>query len=182
MPTNLSWRRFVIGTAALIAIALVVWLALEPAAPLATVGRADIELREGVLYRRVDKQPFSGLVIEEWRPGHRRAEVAVREGRAHGLSQGWYENGQREVEEFFVRGVSHGTRTRWYADGVEKSQVKIRDGQLVGVFREWHPNGKLARETSLQGGVPHGDARAWDTQGQPVGSAKVEHGRLVQRD
>ncbi len=182
MPTKLSWRRFVIGPAVLVAIALAVWLAVEPSAPVATVRRADVELREGVLYRRGEKQAFSGLVIEEWGPAKRRAEVAVHEGRAHGLSQGWYENGQREVEETFVRGVSHGTRTRWYADGARKSQVKIREGQLVGTFREWHPNGQLARETSLQAGVPHGDAKAWDLRGQPVGSAKVEQGKLVQRD
>ena len=42
-----------------------------------------------------------------------------------------------------MRGVSHGTRTRWFADGGKKSEVKIVDGRLTGVFREWHANGRV---------------------------------------
>jgi antitoxin component YwqK of YwqJK toxin-antitoxin module len=41
-------------------------------------------------------------------------------------SRGWYENGQLEVEEQFVQGTSHGSRTRWYATA-KKSEYRERE-------------------------------------------------------
>lgn len=182
MPNKTTWRRTLLGTGALVAIALAVWLASDAGTPPETARRSDLELREGVLYRRGASRPFAGLLIEEWRPGQRKVEVEIFAGRPHGRSQGFFENGQREVLESFVRGVSHGTRTRWYPDGARKSEATIRDGAMVGVFREWHPNGRLARETPLKDGVAHGEVRAWDALGNPAGSARVERGTLVRRD
>ncbi len=183
MPNKPSWRLRLLGVGALVAIALVTgWLLREKSAPpSATALRTDLVLRDGALFRAGAAQPFSGLLISDWRPGQRRTEITIREGRAHGLSRGWYENGQLEVQETFVKGVSDGTRTRWYAEGGKKSEVKIRAGELTGVFREWHPNGRLARETPLEGGVAHGEVRAWDAQGKPSGTALVEHGKRVSR-
>lgn len=179
-----SRRRRFIGAIALVAIAFAVGWGIREllAPPPAKVQRADLVLRGGVLYVKDATQPFTGLLVEYWSPGRLRAEVAIRDGRAHGLSRGWYESGQLEVRESFVRGVSHGTRTRWYAEGVKKSEVMIRDGQLADVFREWHPNGRLARETPIESGVPHGEARSWDAQGNPTGTAMVDHGKRVSRD
>ena len=183
MFNKTSWRRRLTGIVTLVAIVFVTWAVREWRAPAPeTATRAELDLRDGILFRQGATQAFSGLLIEEWKPGRRRTEVAIRDGRAHGLSRGWYEKGQLEVGERFVRGGSHGTRTRWYADGVKKSEVRIRDGQMVGVFREWHPNGRLARETPLEAGVAHGEVRGWDAQGQLAGTALVEHGKLVHRD
>jgi len=182
MPNKPSFRRLLLGAGVLAAVALGAWGVRERLTPPEAALRAELVLREGVLYRQGSAQPFSGLVVEDWQPGRRRTEVTIRDGRAHGLSRGWYESGQIEVEERFVRGVSHGTRTRWHADGAKKSEVKIRDGRLAGVFREWHPNGRLARETPLAEGVPHGEVRGWDAQGRLTGTARVEHGERVQRN
>lgn len=181
MPNKTAWRRVLFGAGALVTIAVAGWYYIDRGQPAVAV-RSELELRSGVLFRRGDIVPFAGLVIEEWRPGRRRTEVAIRGGRPHGAARGWFENGQLEVEERFVRGVSHGVRTRWYDNGNKKSEVRIRDGQMVGVFREWHPNGRLARETPLDRGMAHGRVRGWDEQGRPAGTAIVEQGTLVRRD
>jgi antitoxin component YwqK of YwqJK toxin-antitoxin module len=181
MPTRPSWRRRLFGIGALVAIALAGWVVAELRRPAVTARRAELELRDGVLHRRGEGKPFAGLLIDEWKPGVRRTEVTIRDGRAHGLTRGWFENGQVEVEENFVRGVSHGERTRWYDSGARRSSVTIREGQMVGVFREWHPNGRLARETPLDRGVAHGVVRGWDAQGRAAGVATVNHGTLVKR-
>ncbi len=78
-----------------------------------------------------------------------------------------------------MRGVSHGTRTRWFPEGGKKSEVKIVDGTLTGVFREWHANGRLARETPLAAGVPHGEAKSWDSAGTLIGTAQVSRGKKI---
>lgn len=185
MPNKPSWRHSILGIGTLVALGLATWgvqawRTPPPALP-ATALRAELTLSDGVLYRR-DSQPFTGLLVEDWKPGVRRTEVAIADGRAHGLTRGWYESGQLETEEHFVRGVSHGTRTRWYENGAKKSSVEIRDGKLSGVFREWHPNGRLARETPLSDGVPHGEIRGWDAEGHPTATALVDHGQRVSRN
>lgn len=185
MPNKPSWRRRLLGIGALVALALVTWGLREhftPPVPPATALRADLTLRDGALHLGAATSPFTGLLVEDWRPGQRRTEVTIRDGRAHGLSRGWFENGRLEVEETFAHGVSHGTRTRYFSDGAKKSEVKIRDGELTGTFREWHANGRLARETPLVAGVPHGEVRSWDERGTLTGTARVERGQRVSRN
>ncbi|MCX6942445.1 MAG: hypothetical protein NTX09_17225 [Verrucomicrobia bacterium] len=69
-----------------------------------TVLRSDGVLRDGVLYKPTVTVPFAGLLVERWTADRRRVEVTIIEGRAHGLSRGWYENGQIEVEEHSCAG------------------------------------------------------------------------------
>ena len=164
---------------ALLVISGVVWRGWTARLPLETALRSELVLREGVLYRAAAPLPFKGVIVEDWRAGQRRVEVTIVDGRAHGLSRGWYENGQIEVEEHFVHGVSHGTRTRWFAEGGKKSQVEIRQGQLTGTFREWHPSGQRARETPLRDGVAHGEVKSWDVAGKLTGTAQVSKGQKI---
>jgi antitoxin component YwqK of YwqJK toxin-antitoxin module len=182
MPNKRSWHRCTIWAGVLLVTGIAAWSVWKTTPATVVVQRAALELRDAKLYLQKDQTPFTGLLVEEWRPGQRRAEVSIRDGLAHGVTRGWFENGRREVEEHFVRGVSHGTRTRWHENGARLSEVKIRDGKLAGVFREWHPNGRLARETPLRDGVPHGEVRSWDAQGKLTGTARVEHGKRVARD
>lgn len=180
MPSNppSQWRR--VGVALVVVVlAALGWSGWAARTPPETALRTDLVLRDGVLSRPKATVPFTGLLVENWSSTQRRVEVTIVAGRAHGLSRGWHENGQREVEEHFDHGVSHGTRTRWLPDGAKKSQVEIRDGQLSGVFREWHTNGRLSRETPLREGVAHGEAKSWDAQGKLLGTAKIENGKLV---
>jgi len=144
-----------------------------------TVLRSALVLRDGVLYKPTVTVPFAGSLVERWTADRLRVEVTIVDGRAHGLSRGWYENGQIEVEEHFVHGVSHGTRTRWFAEGGKKSQVEIRQGQLTGTFQEWHPNGQRARETPLRAGVAHGEVKSWDVAGKLSGTAQVSQGQKI---
>ena len=182
MPNRALWtsRRvsLVVVVAALV-ITGVAWRVWAPRPAPETVLRSDVVLRDGVLYKPTATVPFAGLLVERWTADRRRVEVTIVDGRAHGRSRGWYENGQIEVEEHFVRGVSHGTRTRWFPEGGKKSEVKIVDGTLAGVFREWHANGRLARETPLAAGVPHGEAKSWDPAGKLIGTAQVSRGKKI---
>ena len=180
MPGKLlSTRLQFIVAGTLVVLVAMAWRGWATRTPLEAVLRTELMLRGGVLHRPAAPLPFKGVIVEDWRPGQRRVEVTIAEGRAHGLSRGWFENGQIEVEEHFVQGVSHGTRTRWFSEGGRKSQVEIRQGQLSGTFREWHPNGQLARETPLRAGVAHGEVRSWDVAGKLSGQRRVENGKIA---
>jgi len=57
--------------------------------------------------------PIAGPLVERWTADRRRVEVTIVDGQAHRLARGWCENGQIDVEERWVGGLSHGTGTRW---------------------------------------------------------------------
>ena len=182
MPNRPLWtsrRVFLVMVVAVLVIGGVAWRGWATRPAPERVLRSDLVLRDGVLYKPAVTVPFAGLLVERWTADRLRVEVTIVDGRAHGRSRGWYENGQIEVEEHFERGVSHGTRTRWFAEGGKKSQVEIRQGQLTGTFREWHPNGQRARETPLRDGVAHGEVKSWDAAGRLTGTAQVARGQKV---
>lgn len=101
-----------------------------------------------------------------------------KKGRLNGLSQGWYPNGQLQVEEYFKEGVSHGLKVNWYADGVKKSEAHISEGQLNGIYKRWHQNGILAAEVIYNKGVPHGKSRAFYPSGYLKAEIELEAGEV----
>ena len=116
---------------ALLVISGVVWRGWTARLPLETALRSDLVLREGVLYRAAAPLPFKGVIVEDWRAGQRRVEVTIVDGRAHGLSRGWYENGQIRVQSNFEHGKKEGIETAWNSDGSLKYQTKYHDGQEI---------------------------------------------------
>ena len=93
-----------------------------------------------MLFAHGEDKPFEGLLVEDHAPGVRKLAIAIHQGRPDGLSRGWFDTGQIEVEETLVKGVSHGLRTRWHPNGQKHSEVTIVDGKLQGTFRRWHDN------------------------------------------
>ena len=87
-----------------------------------------------------------------------------------------------EVDEQFVRGVSHGPRTRWYANGQQKSRAEIENGVVTGVYAEWHENGQKASEMTLRDGKPDGVVEAWHASGTLKSRSEFRGGEMVNRE
>jgi len=168
---------------------LVAWL-LRPAdeleevepSPVEECTRDQLDLREGVLFKRDDSDPFTGLLVEFYPDGNRKVAIEVEGGKPHGLSRGWYRNGQLEVKEYLVEGVAHGPRTRWYANGQKRSEARIENGQIVGRFIQWHNNGRKAAEATLVDGKPDGICRGWYRSGAPKSLVELRGGEVVSRE
>ncbi len=141
----------------------------------------EVDRRDGLLFAHGEKQPFAGRLIENYSKNVRKAQVEIRNGKAHGLSRGWFDNGQMEVEETFVEGVSHGPRTRWHRNGARKSLAQIEHGKIVGEYTEWHENGKMAVRMTLRDGQPDGQIEAWHPSGALKSRVRFEHGKQVSR-
>lgn len=133
--------------------------------PLPSLQRADLDLRNGILHARGVEKPFNGTLVESFPGGSRKLAIDIRAGQAHGLSRGWFESGQPEVEEHFSRGFSHGVRTRWHENGHVRSLAPITLGKLDGRYEEWHASGHKALEILFVNGQPEGEARAWSEDG-----------------
>jgi len=108
--------------------------------------RTNLLLIEGRLRQPGKSNSFSGFMVEQYPDGRLLSRSAITNRLLHGLSQGWYTNGQLEVTEQFKEGVSHGLRTKWYSSGEKQSEANIVEGKLNGAFRRWPENGTLSGE------------------------------------
>lgn len=139
----------------------------------------DLESRDGRLFKKESKQPFSGRVLSHDLSGALRSSAEVQEGFLHGLSEGWFTNGVLQVRESFLGGVSNGTRTKWREDGSVVSETAIVQGVIEGRFSRWHTNGVLAEEAFFKKGVPTGEARMWHADGTLASWCRLEDGKVA---
>ena len=144
--------------------------------------RSQLDLRDGVLYFHGEQRPYNGLLVEDFSKGVRKVAIEVRRGRVNGYSRGWYDNGQREVEETFVAGVSEGLRTRWHRNGQKKSEEHIEHGHVNGPYVEWYDNGQKAVEMTVHDGQPEGEVVAWHPDGSLKSRSHFANGKMVDRE
>jgi len=152
-----------------------------PAAPLPEVHRSKLEMRADGWYAPGETRGFTGYLLDTYEDGALKSRSIVSNGLLHGLSQGWYTNGQQQVEEHFVAGTSHGLRTKWHANGQRFSEVNVVSGKLHGTFRSWHENGERAEEVELKDGQPDGPSKAYFPSGSLKSQVMLQNGKLVAR-
>lgn len=148
----------------------------------------ELTVKDGRLYASGEAKPFEGRLYENFPTSEhfpttvRKLEIEIHAGKAHGRSVGYFKDGNHEVEEFFIQGVSHGLRTRWSPEGWKKSEERIGHGKLNGPHTEWHANGKKAMEMTLLDGQPDGLAEAWYPDGKPKSRTRFAAGKMVDRE
>lgn len=144
--------------------------------------RSELFFRDSRLYRTGDTMSFTGVMLERYDDGALKSRSSVSAGLLHGLSEGWYTNGQVQVREPFRNGLSHGVRTKWYPDGTKSSEATIVDGKLHGKFRRWHNNGALAEEIHFLEGRPHGVSMAYFPSGFLRTRAAAQQGEITEQE
>ena len=148
-------------------------------APVA-VSRTNLVLVAGRLCMVGQTNAFTGLMFEHSYGGTLRSRSAVTNGLLHGLSEGWYTNGQLQVTEHFKEGVSHGVRAKWHPNGAKLSEGGIVDGKFHGTFRRWSESGTLAEQIEFASGQPHGLSLAWYPSGFLKTRARMNQGKVVE--
>lgn len=179
-------RRFrvlaALAVCALVALTFVVIRFRTGTGPvLPEVARNAVEWRAGRWYLKGQTNALTGWLVEHYETGTLKARSLVSNGWLDGISEGWHTNGQRQVEEHFRAGVSHGQRLKWNADGSKLSEAQIVDGKLHGTFRRWHPDGTLAEEVELQAGQPEGLSRAYFPSGFLKAEARLRAGKVLEQ-
>ncbi|HOK78479.1 MAG TPA: toxin-antitoxin system YwqK family antitoxin [Verrucomicrobiota bacterium] len=169
----------VAGTLLAGAVFLAVRSASKKASP--EVDRTELTLIDGRLHRKGEPKAFTGLMIERYPGGALQSRSSVSNGLLHGVSEGWYTNGQKQVVEHFEAGVSHGLRIKWYPTGAKLSEANIVHGKIEGIFRKWHENGVLAEEIPMLDGQPDGRSRAYYPDGRLKAEAVLRAGRVLEQ-
>ena len=179
--TTIGLARLAAGGMLVAIVAAGVWLCGPWGGGARALTRDQLELRDGVLFAAGEQQPFSGTLVEFYSTAVRKLSIDIRDGKAHGRSRGWFDNGQLEVEESFVAGISHGPRTRWFPNGQEKSKAYIENGQISGEYKEWHENGQLAVVMNIENGQPSGNVESWHASGALKSRSQMKHGQVVEQ-
>lgn len=154
---------------------------IAPNAGPVEVARTNLVLESGRLRFAGTTNVFAGHMFEHYASGAQRSRTAVTNGLLHGLSQGWFTNGQLQVEENFREGVSHGTRTKWYSSGVKESEAVIVNGVLQGTYSRWHENGAPSEQVEMVGGRPEGLSLAWFPSRCLRARVLTKDGKVVER-
>ena len=141
--------------------------------------RSAVELRDGLLRLKTVTGPFTGVMFEQAQGGGLLNEVPVWRGKVHGIARGWHPNGQLEVEEHFINGLSDGVRTRWHPNGVKRSTTTIVKGVLNGPYVEWHDNGRKALEMTLVNGLGEGPSESWYPDGRLKSKVVLKAGEPI---
>lgn len=137
--------------------------------------------RDGKLFAEGSSAPYRGFMIDRYEDGALKSRSAVSNGQLHGVSEGYFTNGQVQVREEFVAGVQEGMRTTWHANGRKRSEGQVVAGLNEGVYRLWHEDGTLEAEAEFRQGKPHGRSVAWYPSGWLKAEAMMEMGNVKER-
>ena len=143
------------------------------------VARTNLLLIDGRWHWIGQTNTFTGFLIDRYVNGTLCSRSAVSNGVCHGISEGWYTNGQRQVSERFVEGVSNGRRTKWYPNGIKLSEGEIVAGKFHGTFRRWTESGILTEQVEFANGQPHGLAIAYFPSGCLKSLATMQQGQVI---
>lgn len=149
--------------------------------PIKEASASHLVARQGRLTRTNETRPFTGVLVERFPNGNLKSRSSIVAGLLEGVSEGWYENTQRQIKEHFKAGVSDGSRTTWHENGALMSQTLIRHGEHHGTFRRWHENGQLAESVEMNRGHPEGISVAYYPSGYLKARAEVRNGQVLQQ-
>lgn len=178
-------QRALVFFGAVIVIGFVVFQTLRrevPDLPPLGIDRSGLTNSNGQLFVLGETNAFTGVMTETYPDGAQKSRSEIVQGQLHGKSEGFYPNGQRQIEEHFNLGISEGIRTRWLTNGVMQSEGKIVQGEFHGEYRKWHENGQLAEFIHFENGTPHGIAKAWFPSGFLKSQVEMDRGETKKQE
>ena len=169
-----------VGVAAYLALRHRLFSPVQPDLANPATHRTNLVLQAGSWRLSGTTNLFTGLLVDTYEAGSRKSLTPVSNGLLHGVSRGWYTNGQQQVEEHYSAGTSHGLRTKWHLNGQKLSEVTIVDGKLEGTFQRWDERGALTEEIEMKAGQPDGVSRSFYPSGSIKADALLKRGQLVE--
>lgn len=129
------------------------------------------------VYKRTNLGQSSSIVTSYHDNGQLWHHLEVVDGRAHGLYQEYYSNGQLKIDAFIIEGVAdihHLAQTSWIFD--KKSTVRNEQGQIIAeIFYDkgllhmpsiyYYPEGPIKKIIPYQQGLIEGYLEEFDFDG-----------------
>jgi hypothetical protein len=174
--------RLLVGLVLLATVVTVTWISRRKPVltPPVEAPAQELSLQGGKMVRKGETNAFSGIMTENYPDGSPKSRSYLVLGKLHGVSEGWYTNGQLQVHEEFVEGVSDGIRKKWYPDGTPLSIAPIVKGKIHGTFQRFHENGKVAEQIEMKEGEAEGQSYAFYPSGFLKAAVRLQNGKVVE--
>ncbi|NOQ93243.1 MAG: hypothetical protein GQ547_01270 [Methylophaga sp.] len=129
----------------------------------------------------LDREPFSGIVVEYRRDGSAESKTEVKDGFPEGWRTDLYRNGQAKKRTQMVfnhdkgRPDEMGEAWQYYENGEEGSfSYTNEEGNAHGTWKEWNGEGRLVREREFENGNAVGKHKRWNKDGLLVSYARYD--------
>ena len=121
---------------------------------------------------------FTGVVVSKHENGLREMYVTYKDGKQHGLTTSWDENGRKEESNW--KGYrKEGLETKWYGNGQKQENRTFKDGKQNGVYTWWIGNGQKQREGNLKERKQDGLYTYWYENGQKMEEGSYKDGKVI---
>jgi hypothetical protein len=101
------------------------------------------------------------------------------DGVTHGVGLGWNREGKKLYEMAYADGKQSGTYTHWWSDGKLRSLGEYRDGKREGRHQRWDESGLLSSDEHYRNDKQHGESQSWNDEGKLNWSRKYRDGEVV---
>lgn len=107
---------------------------------------------KGVSTYLLDGKPFTGSTYDEYSAIQIYRELTFKDGLLQ-KENGWYSNGEKEREFFYLNGVLHGKAIIYHRSGSIYLEENYRNGVTEGKQFRYNCDGSLRAEWDAYGGI-----------------------------
>ncbi len=136
---------------------------------------ARLSLAKGVVH--ADRKPLDGHVTERFADGARKRDANYRNGRLHGVTQGWHPNGQLDYARTYRDGLEEGVHRGWYSSGRRRFAYRYHRGVADGMSEQWYESGQAYTRFQYEDGQELGQQQMWNGDGTLRANYVIRDGR-----
>ena len=124
----------------------------------------DIQTIDGITYQLNSDIPYTGKHTMYYDNGLKFFEINYVNGKDHGQSISWNEDGQINYKGYSQDGLNHGPSTYWYDNNIICTKGQHYKGKKTGVWCSWHANGHISSKGEYKNNKRHGLWTYWYSQ------------------
>ena len=113
------------------------------------VNYKDIEARNGLMYLKGEKKPYTGKCYTTYENGKLGMGGSYVNGKMDGDWIWWYENGQKKRYTQYKNGVKQGKSIYWYKNGIKKSEIIYDNNRNIRQI-SYNKNGENIANPSMK--------------------------------
>jgi antitoxin component YwqK of YwqJK toxin-antitoxin module len=107
----------------------------------------------------LDGKPFTGIVLDTYPDGARKARFQLVGGKADGAWTEWHPDGAVRFYSEWQDGKGEGPFVYFHPNGEISERVTARGDRWDGVAEGWHPDGRKAFERTYSAGLLMSEVR-----------------------
>ena len=123
-----------------------------------------------------DGNPYTGTHVGTFYGGAKAFEHGYKDGRPHGMHQGWDPEGNPEYERPYFEGKENGTWKHWAKGGDLVSESEFQHGLQTGSAKTWFVGEQRRQQSQFVHGSEHGVRTNHDRGGRLRRETTFDHG------